>query len=153
MATGEWQGIEGYSISVPMFFIDRPAFLDVLAAPSGEEENTPEKPHLMTMKMHNLPAKKAFRCITILVEMPEVAKALVTEGLNESTLPNHLVGYYNEVLTWAKEILSRFPDIEGDAELTHRNKTRRTQILIWFRRISELANAPIHGESGLHTSL
>lgn len=137
MAGGEMKNIEGLSIPVPLFFIDRNPFLDTLIVPKNTDGSDVENEHLMQMKINNVEARKVFRNITMLVLYPEIADVLVSEELDESTLRDELKPIYRDILEWAKSILNKYPE-STDSRTNEKNSEKRKHIVIWFRRISEI---------------
>lgn len=127
LAGGEVKGIEGFTIPVPIFFIDRPVFLDIIAIPT--EEGVPViNSERMLMKIHNSEARKVFRYITLLVMLPEVTRAIVTEGMGENDLPEVMRSYYLEIHAWVNLLENTNTGIA------------RVRIMQWIRSIYNKLN-------------
>ena len=136
LVSGEDPGIIGYSIPVPMFFIDRSHLLDVIVLPEARDGVPAVDNYKMQMKVHNMVAKQGFKMITHLVLNPEMAMVVATEQYDEflEKYP-HMYGILSQAVDWKRSIIDLYPLNTADPKVNLANQNRIYQLNSWFTNL------------------
>lgn len=143
MVSGEVKGIEGFSIPIPMFYIDSAPLLDVIVKPEVKVGSSPENWLKMLTKIHNTGARNTFESITLLVLLPELINVALDPQRSQEYSGTNLEGLANKVKSWISDVYESLPiDSNLPAKTIERNTNKRFQVAGWLRRIKTTLNLP-----------
>jgi len=143
MVSGEISGIEGFSIPIPMFYIDSAPLLDIIVKPEVRVGSSPENWLKMLTKIHNTGARDTFQNITLLVLLPELINVALDPNSAQNYKGTNLEELAIKVKLWVSDVYKSLPiDTNLPAKTVERNQNKRFQVAGWFRRMKNTLNLP-----------
>lgn len=142
MTSNEISGVEGNSISVPLFYVDRPAFLDILIEMNNLALGETNVTTPLLQKIHNTEAKKIFEMLVMLISYPRIAKLLSSqEEIKDFELSEIEQRIYEKLRDIKDKMISKaIEDAELDGLDSIGRQTRVNAVHSWFKRIADALN-------------